>query len=289
MDYALTTSIWVCIYAVLATSTNVIVGHAGMLAICQGALYGVGAYASALVSLRLGLSVPVAFVFAMMSTAIVAAVVAIPLLRLQGDYFILGSLGIQIIILDIIRNADDITNGTLGLSRIPRPALFGYEASSPADYAILYAVIAAVWVVMLHTLISAPFGRALHAVRDDAVAAEGFGKNAFSFRIRAFALSSAGVGLAGAMYAHYVTYIDPTTFVFAESIYILSMVIIGGTASTRGALAGAALLVVIPELLRFVGISSAAADSYVRQILYALLLIAFAFLRPDGLFGKKVF
>lgn len=288
MEYAITIAVPLSIYAVLASSTNVLLGHGGLLSISQGAVYGIGAYASALASMKLGLPFPLAMLSAAAFCAACAAVMAIPLLRLQGDYFILGSLGFQILIIDFIRNADDITNGTLGLSGIPRPVLFGWEPSTPRDFAALYALVAVLAVAAFHYLLSSPFGRALRAVRDDAQAAEGFGKNVSSIQIKAFALSAAGAGVAGAMYAHYINYIDATSFLFAESIYILSMVIIGGVATTTGPIIGACILVIVPELLRFVGFSSGL-DSYIRQLLYGVLLIVFAFTRPNGIAGKRVF
>jgi branched-chain amino acid transport system permease protein len=141
---------------------------------------------------------------------------------------------------------------------------------------------------VVHCITRSPFGLALNAVREDEVAAMALGKNVRSLRIRAFAISAGGAGLAGAMYAHYVTFIDATSFTFTESVYILSLVIVGGVATTRGPVIGAVLLVTIPEMLRFVGFSSGV-DSNLRQLIYGLLLIIFAMTRPRGLAGKNVF
>lgn len=288
MEYALTISILLAIYVVLATSLNVVLGHGGLLSLCHASFYGIGAYASALLALRLGLSFPVSVVLAAVATAACAAILAIPLLKLRGDYFILGSLGFQIIIVDIIHNADDITNGALGLSRIPRPHILGWEVATNQSYALLYIAIAAACVLVLHYVTTAPFGASLNAVREDETAATALGKNVRSVRVRAFAVSAAGAGIAGAMYAHYVTYIDATSFTFTESVYILSLVVVGGVATTRGPIFGAILLVLAPEMLRFVGFSTDS-DANIRQLLYGVLLIAFAVLRPRGLSGKDVF
>jgi branched-chain amino acid transport system permease protein len=288
MDYALSVSVILMIYVVLASSLNVVLGHGGLLSLCHAAFYGIGAYTSALVALNFGWTFFFSAPTGALAAAALAGILALPLLKLRGDYFILGSLGFQIIIFDLVQNADAITNGPLGLSRIPRPDLFGYEISSQLQYAVLYTVLAATWVIVLHYLTHAPFGKALNAVRDDETAATALGKNVRSIRVRAFALSAAGAGLAGAMYAHYVTYIDPTSFTFTESVYILSIVIVGGVATTRGPLLGALVLVLAPELLRFVGFSTDA-DSNLRQLLYGLLLIIFAFVRPRGLAGRDVF
>lgn len=288
MDYVLSIVILLTIYIVLATSLNVVLGHGGLLSLCHAAFYAIGAYTAALLGTALGWPFFATVGAAIAASALIAALLAIPLLKLRGDYFILGSLGFQIIIVDIIYNSDWLTNGALGIGRIPRPTVFGHQVVTASDYAMLYAVLAAACVALLHYFMAAPFGRALDAVREDEIAATALGKNVRSMRIRAFAISAGGAGLAGAMYAHYVTFIDATSFTFTESVYILSLVIVGGVATTRGPIIGAVLLVAIPELLRFVGLSSGA-DANLRQLLYGLLLIVFAMTRPRGIAGRNVF
>jgi branched-chain amino acid transport system permease protein len=288
MDYLLTILILLAIYALLASSLNVVLGHGGLLSLCHAGLYAIGAYASALAALRWGLSFPLSVAIAALCAAACAGLMAIPLLKLRGDYFILGSLGFQIIIVDLIQNGDPVTNGAMGLSRIPRPRILGYEISAHFEYALLYALMATACILLLHYVTSSPFGRALNAAREDEAAATALGKDVRWILIRAFAISAAGAGVAGAMYAHYVTYLDATSFTFAESVYILSLVIVGGVATTRGPIFGALLLVVAPEVLRFVGFSSDL-DSNIRQLVYGMLLILFAALRPRGLAGRDVF
>lgn len=287
MDYLFAVLTFFTIYAVLATSLNIVVGHAGLLSIGHAALFCVGAYVSALASLRLGLAVPVAAVLAVVVTALVGGLVTMPLLRLSGDYFILGSLGIQIIVVDIIRNLDSVTEGPRGLASIPRPSLGGLAIESNLSFAVAYGVVAVLACLVARYLIRSPYGRMLEATRDDEVAASALGKNVVWTRVRAFILSAALAGLAGAMYAHFVSFIDPTSFGFSESIYILSMVVIGGMGTARGPLLGAALLLAAPEIMRFIG-TSTASDAYIRQLLYAVLLIAFAYFRPQGIGGKRM-
>ena len=288
MDYILSIAIILAIYVILASSLNVVLGHGGLLSLCHAGFYAIGAYTAALLGTGLGLKFLATVAGAALVAAIIAALLAIPLLRLRGDYFILGSLGFQIIIIDIIYNSDWLTNGALGISRIPRPQFLGFEAQSHLQYAVLYGAVAFLCVLAINYVMISPFGRTLHAVREDEVAASALGKNVRSIRIRAFALSAAGAGVGGALYAHFTTYIDATSFTFTESIYILSLVIVGGVATTRGPLLGALLLVALPEMLRFVGFSGGA-DANLRQLIYGLLLIAFAMLRPSGLAGKNVF
>jgi len=288
VDYILSIAIILSIYVILASSLNVVLGHGGLLSLCNAGFYAIGAYTAALLGTGLGLTFLPTIACAALVAAIIAAVLAIPLLRLRGDYFILGSLGFQIIIIDLIYNSDWLTNGALGIGRIPRPQFLGFEAQSHLQYAVLYGLVAFLSVLAINYVMVSPFGRVLHAVREDEVAASALGKNVRSIRIRAFALSAAGAGVAGALYAHFTTYIDATSFTFAESVYILSLVIVGGVATTRGPLLGALLLVALPEMLRFVGFSGGA-DANLRQLVYGLLLIVFAMLRPSGLAGKNVF
>lgn len=288
MDYALSIVILLAIYVILASSLNVILGHGGLLSLCHAGFYAIGAYAAALTGIKYGWGFLATGAAAIVITAAIAALLAIPLLKLRGDYFILGSLSFQIIIIDVIYNSDWLTNGALGLSRIPRPRIFGFEATTQLQYALLYALVALIVVLILNYVTKSPFGSALNGVREDEVAATALGKNVRSIRIRAFAVSAAGAGLAGALYAHYVTYIDPTSFTFTESVYILSLVIVGGVGTTRGPILGALLLVAMPELLRFVGFSSSV-DSNLRALLYGLLLIVFAYARPSGIAGRNVF
>lgn len=288
MDYALSVLILLCIYSVLASSLNIVLGHTGLLSLSHGAFYGVGAYASALLAMATGWPFPATLVFAFLFTAALAALLALPLLRLRGDYFILGSLGFQVILTDIIYNWDDVTNGPWGLSGVPRPALAGFEATSHLEYTILYVPIAAACVAIAHYFTNTAFGRVLNAIREDEVATTALGKSVPRFRVAAFALSAGLAAVGGVMYAHYVTYIDPTSFTFLESVYILSLVVVGGVANTRGPLLGALVLVLAPELLRFVGFSSGV-DSNIRQLLYGAMLMAFCLWRARGIAGRDVF
>src|SRR5689334_14016145 len=141
MDYILSITILLTIYLVLASSLNVVLGHGGLLSLCHAAFYAIGAYAAALTGIKFGWGFLATATVAIAIASAVAALLAIPLLRLRGDYFILGSLGFQIIIIDVIYNSDWLTNGALGLSRIPRPKIFGFEASTHLQYALLYATV----------------------------------------------------------------------------------------------------------------------------------------------------
>jgi branched-chain amino acid transport system permease protein len=288
MEFVLSILVLLLIYVVLASSLNLIVGHAGLLSLSHAAFYGIGAYVSALAGLRLGWSFLESALAGAVLAAILAAVLALPLMRLRGDYFVLGSLGFQIIIFDVLYNWDAVTNGPWGLEGIPQPNLLGIEVRTDGDYVLAYIPLAALCVFIAHWAARAPFGRVLNAIREDEGATITLGKDVRWFRMRAFALASALAAVAGAMYAHFVTYIDPTSFTFLESVYILSLMVIGGAGNTRGPILGAVVLVVVPELLRFVGLPTAL-ESNARAMIYGAMLIVFCLFRPKGLVGEDVF
>ena len=178
-----------------------------------------------------------------------------------------------------------LTGGPLGLPGIPRPDFFGLTVKSHGGFLVLTWLCAAAVLVVCWRLARAPFGRVLRALREDEVFAAALGKDVASFKVRVFALGAAMAAVGGCLYAYYITFIDPTSFTVMESIFIISIVIVGGAGSLRGAALGAAVLVIMPEALRFVGLPSSVAAN-LRQIFYGLMLILFMVFRPQGLIGE---
>jgi branched-chain amino acid transport system permease protein len=215
-----------------------------------------------------------------------AAGVAIgfPSLRLRGDYLALATLGFGAIAYSVANNWTDITRGALGLPGIPALPL-GFGLSSIAAYLALVAAFALFAYFAMSRIVGSPFGRVLRAIRDDETAALAMGKDVDGHKLAAFAISAFFAGIAGGIYAHYVTYISPVDFTVMESLTIMLMVVFGGLASLKGSLAGASALVLFPEVLRFIGLPSAVAAP-LRQMLYGLLLIALILRRPHGLLGR---
>lgn len=287
MDYALSLVVFLGIYMILAYALDMAMGHAGLLAFGIGAHYAVGAYVTSILSLHFGFSFWSAIASAIVVTGLFGLASSLVLLRTRGDYFFLASLGLQIILLDLIGNLDALTGGPHGLSGIPKPPSASSLPLSPAtQHAILYMLIAALSVWVMRRLLVRGFGNALRAARDDEIAASAFGKQTAWLKVRALALSAAFVGLAGALYAHYVSYIDPASFGFTESVYVLSMVVVGGVGQRLGPFIGACLLLLAPEALRFLNTSSGL-DANLRALLYGALLVAFAFWKPGGVVGGK--
>lgn len=163
--------------------------------------------------------------------------------------------------------------------------ILGLTISTPVHFLILVGAIALLAVMFVKQLVNSPFGRVLKAIREDEVFAQSLGKNVTRYKLSAFLIGGALAGVAGVLYAHYVSFIDPTSFTVGESIFMLTIVIVGGTGSITGSVVGAALLVIIPEALRFLGVPSTIAAN-LRQILYGALLVVCMMFRPQGILGE---
>jgi branched-chain amino acid transport system permease protein len=285
MTYLLHVLILVGLYGILAISLNLISGYAGFVSLCQAAFYGVGAYTTALMALRLHSPFLVNMACAVLLAGVFGFMVGLPSLRIRDDYFVMASFAFQMLIYHVLNNWISFTGGPMGLHAIPAPSLFGLRISSHFGFLVMVAVGCATIYWVAWRIVRSPFGRILMTVREDEVLAQANGKNITSAKIITFVIGAMMAAVAGSLYASYVSYIDPTSFGVLESILIISIVIIGGAGSLRGSLLGAALLIVVPELLRFVGLPNAFAGN-VRQALYGLLLILVVMLRPQGLLGS---
>lgn len=288
MDFWIHITNLAAIYVILALSLNLLVGYAGLFSVTQGALYGIGAYAFALTSLKLGMPFPVTLLAAIVAPAVIGLVVALPSLRLSGDYLVIASLGLQTVIVALLDNLGPLTGGAGGLWGIPSPQLGPWTGTDPVSYLPLSLVLVALATGVMVLLTHGPYGRALKMVRDDELAAAAAGKAVVRLKVTAFVVGSAMAGTAGALYAGYITFIDPSSFTVTESIYILTLVIIGGAGTVSGSLAGAVAVVALGEALRFLPLPSAVVGE-ARQALYGLLLIAFVIWRPQGLLGERRF
>ncbi|MGH6935672.1 MAG: branched-chain amino acid ABC transporter permease, partial [Methylocella sp.] len=256
--------------------------------IAHAAFYGLGAYTSALLAVHFGAPFLAGVLAGMAVAALVSVVVSLPSLRLHDDYFVIATFGFQMILFSIFNNWMDLTRGPLGIPGIPLPMIFGWTIESQIELVGLIAVFAATAYIVVGRLSTSPFGRVLRAIREDEVFTQALGKNTLRFKVTAFAVSAALAASAGSLYAHYITYIDPTSFTIMESILIISMVIIGGAGSLWGPVIGAVVLVTLPEALRFLGLPSGVAAN-LRQVIYGILLVLMMMFRPQGLVGRYGF
>jgi len=178
----------------------------------------------------------------------------------------------MIYIFSILNNLVNFKGGPLGLPGIPQPNIFGYEISTHIEFLILVIILAGFTYWIANRVVQSPFGRLLKAIREDEVFVQAAGRNVASAKVKVFMISAALASISGVIYATYITYIDPTSFTVMESIFIISIVIIGGAGNLKGSILGAAFLVALPELLRFIGLPNSIAAN-VRQILYGALLV----------------
>lgn len=285
LNLVLASLIMAFLYGVMAMASDLLIGYSGLVVVNQAALMGVGAYTAALISLHLDWPFLPLILSTVVITGVIGVVAALPTFWLREDYFLVGSLGSQIVLISLITNWDSLTRGALGLYGLQRPAFFGYHLSSlPLYFVLVLAVLGMSWLVV-YRIVSSEFGLAMRGLRADEVALEALGINIVRLKIEIMFLASAIFGFVGAAFAFYLTSVDPFSFGFHQSVLFMSMVVIGGAGNFWGTALAGMLLTLIPEALRFVGFPTVA-FAEVRQIIYGLLIVLFILYRPRGLWGK---
>ena len=287
--YLVAVGTMVLIYALLAIGLNLQYGETGLINFGHVAFFALGAYTSSLLALR---GWPLSLSFG--AAAAVAALAAVPLgvaaLRLREDYLAIVTLGFSETVRIVLQEEKQITNGVQGVPGIPK--LFAGLGGSATAWAILLALLltvaGAAWAT--HLLKASPFGRLLRAIRDNEAAVIALGKDPARYKIQVFMFGAALAGVAGAFYAHFITFISPEQFVPLVTFYVWMSVILGGVGSLRGALAGTLLLVAFLEGSRFLrdlipGVAEVQMAS-VRLAVVGLAIILFVLYRPQGLFGR---
>lgn len=288
MDYVAHILIVIAIYAILGISLNLLAGYTGMVSISQAAFFGIGAYASALLTVKLGVPTWISLGMGVCACGVCGAVIALASLRLRDDYFVAATFSFQVIVFGILNNWVSLTGGPLGVPGVPPLDAWGWKIASPLSFLVLVAMFLAVTLWVSHRIVASPFGRVLRAIREDEVLTEAVGKSVATFKILVSTVSSCAAGLAGGLYVYYISFIDPTSFTVMESIFIISIVIIGGAGDLCGSVLGALVMIVLAEALRFVGLPTSVAAN-VRQMAYGGLLVAFMIFRPHGLIGEYAF
>jgi len=278
----------ISIYIILGVSWNLVFGYGGMLSICHAAFYGIGAYVFSLLITHFDFSFIMALLSSVAVTGISAFLIGGISLRLRGDFFFLATLGFQTIIFSFLYNWTELTNGPYGIAGIPRPVILGINIGGIWSYFLLVGGIASVVTWMVWRVTTLPFGRTLQAARDDELAAQSLGKNTQRIKQIAFTLGGLSAAVSGALFAGYTGYIDPTMFTLDESIFIICVVIIGGTGTLSGPIIGSAILVLLPEFLRILDFPNDVAAN-IRQVIYGLLLIILMRFRSQGILGRYVF
>lgn len=276
-NYYLTVLTMCCLHAIIAVGLNLLVGHAGQLSLGHAGFYGLGAYTTAVLTATLGLPIPVGLVAGVLAALAVAFLVGVPALKLTGHYLAMATLGFGIILSILFNETVGLTGGPSGFTGIPKLALFGYTFSSDlSSYYLTAAVLCGVTLLALN-LLHSRLGRALRALHTSEKAAQAMGVDVARFKLFVFVLSAGFAGLAGVLYAHFLTFIAPASFGFSFSVELIVMVVLGGMTSVLGSILGAFFLTVLPEFLR--------AFESVEILLFGVILVACMMFLPDGLAG----
>lgn len=279
VPYFLHLMILALIWVVIAQGQNLIQGFTGYVSIASAGFMGVGAYASTLLCLRLGVSVWAAMACAPVITALIAVFVGYPSLRVKGHYFAIVTLAYNLVIFIVLNNFSSLTGGEGGLTNVPRPESFSlagiklsFEGRESYYYLVLFAAIFATMTCAL--ILRSRIGQVLLAIRQNETLAQAVGIETWHYKLFAFVLSAAFAGLAGALYAHFIGFLNPEPFGVDQSLNAILAVILGGSGTLSGPVIGAFLVVALPEYLRV-------ADT-LRLVVYGALLIVTTIYMPRG-------
>lgn len=285
MNYIIHLLIMIGIYLIIAYSLNLLVGFGGLLSLSHAAFYGIGAYFYVLFAMKVGFSFIPSLLLSVFLTGMIAFLISFPALKFRGDYFVVVTLGVQMIIFVILYNWVSVTRGPYGIPGIPRPEIFGIEVSSMVGYLILVAILDVIFLGILFIIYSSPFGLSLKSLRENEKAAESIGKSPFRIFLQAFTISGAIAAVSGTLYACYITYIDPTSFTLDESVFQVVILLLGGSGNKKGPFIGTLIMILLPEVLRFMGFPDSIAAN-MRQIIYGVILVILMYFRPQGIAGE---
>ncbi|NQU79608.1 branched-chain amino acid ABC transporter permease [Candidatus Woesearchaeota archaeon] len=276
--------ILICIYVILATSLNFALGYTGLLNLGHIAFFGIGAYASVLL-----VQAGIPYIIALPAAGVIAGFFGFLLIlatrKIKGDYLALVTLGFSFVIHSVLLNWTSVTRGPLGIPGIPKPSILGFTISSGFIYFIFALIIAFITWFILNKIVNSPFGRLMQATRDDELGLRVLGKNTSMIKTKVLIISAFFAGIAGSLFAHHITFIDPASFSLQEIILVLTIVIVGGLASLRGSIFATIIILVIPEILRFLSLPGTIVGP-ARNMIYAVILVAILLWRPRGLFGR---
>ncbi|NYZ14532.1 branched-chain amino acid ABC transporter permease [Azospirillum sp. RWY-5-1] len=286
MNYFLSFVILAEIFSILAVSTNLLMGIIGIFSVAQAAIMGVGAYTTAILMMA-GTPFPLAMLAAVAVCAAINVLSSLPALRLAGDYFIITSFGTQLVATAVFINWQDLTGGASGLSGIPVVEIAGAGFPTAREFIVLSSLCLILVAAGFWLLMRSPYGRLLHAIRENEVAVVAAGRRVLRAKVGVSAVSGACAGIAGALYATYISFIDPMSFDIHVSVLVVTMLVVGGARTLAGSIIGPFLLMAIAQLLAVVDIPSTIVGP-ARQLIYGVILIAFMLWRPQGIAGKRL-
>jgi len=270
-------TLWL-VYVIAALGLNLTVGYAGLKSLCHAGFMGVGAYTVAIM-MKAGFSFWLAGPAAIVICFLLGLVIGFPALRVQLHYLGFATLGFNLLLVLFFRNEEWLTGGTFGIQNIKRPELFGLSLDANAPFYFLVLAITIVVGVLLALLLRSPWGRAFAALRDNPIRAESTGVNITAYTLMSFAIGAAYAGIAGALFAPLVNFIEPAPFGIANSLLFLMMVVVGGSGRFYGPVLGAAIALLLPEYLRFLK------DWYLA--VFGFSAVAMMIWLPGGLLSMK--
>lgn len=276
-----------CINAILALTLNFIMGYAGIFSLAHAIFFGVGAYATAYIAMHASDSLLLCMAASAAISAVLSMALALPALRVRGEYFVAASLGLQVIGVTIFSEWKSITGGLGGMIGIPRPRLWGYTFNDDTAFLILALVVLGIVVGITALLVRGSFGRSLMAIRDSESAAQTYGKHVNAVKTLSVAVAAGLAGVAGSLYAFYISFINVESFMLETSILLMAMVIIGGTGTLFGPIVGAALLMSLPAALTYLPFLPPTELGSIQQIIYGLAMVLLMMFRPGGLVGGR--
>jgi branched-chain amino acid transport system permease protein len=285
MEFLLQILILIELYIILTVSLNIISGYGGLISLAHASFYGLGAYVASLMAINFQTPYLVNFMGAVFLGFIIGCFVGLPSLRVRGDYLVIMTFAFQVIAVTIFNNWEGLTGGPRGLYGIPKPSFLGFKISSRFSFFVFFLFVDIVILGISYLITTSPYGRVLKAIREDEKFALSLGKNVANYKVFTFGITAAMAAAAGALYSSYIYYIHPFNFTLDSSILIIAMVIFGGAGNIWGSTLGAALLVALPEALRFLGVSTLM-TSKIRAIIYGAVLVIFIMYKPSGLIGE---
>lgn len=276
MEYILTLGIIISIYVILAQSLALVAGYARLVSLAHAGFYGIGAYSAAILTTQFNLPFLFSLPTAIMISGIIGLCVSVVALRTVEDYFVICTLGIQMVIFALLNNLTSLTNGPFGIGNIPPISILGHVCQGKGSFLALSLSISIIIFLVLRNITKSPFGRILIALSEDEIFVQSLGKNVVKAKVATFTLGSMIAAIAGVLYAHFASFVDPTSFTITESILILSIVVLGGMRSLWGVAIAAIVLTLLPEILRQIGLPNKVAAN-LKDIIYGIMLIALMF------------
>ena len=276
------------IFGILAASLNVLVGYAGIFSLAHAVFFGLGAYAGAQMALLVTPDVLAASLVAGLVAAACSVCLALPALRVRGEYFVAAALGLQMLAATVFTQAQSLTGGVGGLVGIPPPSLLGLDVSSPPAFLAVCVGALSLCLLAIRLLMRGSFGRSLMALRDSESAARAFGKDVALLKTEAVVIGCFMAGVAGALFAFQEAFVNVESFTLDQSVLVLAMVIIGGVGTLAGPLVGALLLLLLPAGLTFLPFLPPEDIGSVQQLIYGLAMTVLMIFRPAGLLGRSI-